>query len=68
MSISGIREYFVPETQRVGNTRIDLYTLERHQRDKQQLEQARLQKSADERVRQNRSANSNLGQNIDIYC
>jgi hypothetical protein len=68
MRVSGVQEHFVPVHQQVNNTRIDVYTLDKHQREKRQMETARLEKASNERVRQARQNNSNLGQNVDVYC
>lgn len=68
MEIAGIREHLVAEHQRVGNTKLDVYNLERHQSEKKRDESQRQDRAADERIRQARMTNNNLGQNIDIYC
>ena len=68
MRVSGIQEHFVPVHQQVNNTRIDVYTLDKHQREKRHMEQARLEKASSDRMRQARQDNNNLGQNVDVYC
>jgi hypothetical protein len=68
MGVSGVQEHFVPAHQRVNNTRINLYTLDQHLNLKKQDQSQQQQRLSEERVKQARADNKNLGQNVDIYC
>jgi len=68
MKVNGIQKHLFTATQQADNTKIEMYNLNRRRREKQQIEQARLQRTADQRLAQTRGTNSNLGQNVDVYC